>query len=265
MTVAAVIFDWGGTLTPWRDHDGRAWWRVAARLVPPDRVDEVGAALYAAEDEVWRRSRDEHRSGTLTEIFAAAGLAADERALRAHAAEWEPMTHTDPDAPALLAALRERGIRVGVLSNTCWPRSAHEEIFARDGVLDLLDGAVYTCEIPWTKPHPAAFHAAMRAVGVDEPGRCVFVGDRPFDDIYGARQAGMRAVLLPHSNIPPSQHGHTLGEPHEVIDRLADLLPLVDRWHAEPDGTPVVPVAAAPAAPVSGVAPDPRPAPAGTG
>jgi putative hydrolase of the HAD superfamily len=66
------------------------------------------------------------------------------------------------------------------------------------------------------------------------PQRCVFVGDRPFDDIYGPRRAGMRAVLLPHSVIPEVQRGHTVAEPHAVIQRLTDLLPLVDDWRGLP-------------------------------
>ena len=79
MGVDAVIFDWGGTLTPWKTMDGRGWWRIAARLaaagvIPAERVEEIGAVLDAAEEETWRRSREEHRSGTLAEIFAAAGL-----------------------------------------------------------------------------------------------------------------------------------------------------------------------------------------------
>ena len=117
-----------------------------------------------------------------------------------------------------------------MLSNTVWPRARHEQIFIRDGIDHLIDGAVYTCEIPWTKPHPEAFRAAMAAVGATDPGRCVFVGDRPFDDIYGARRAGMRAVLLPHSQIPEVQRGHTRGEPDAVIARLADLIAVVDAW-----------------------------------
>ena len=56
-----------------------------------------------------------------------------------------------------------------MLSNTLWTREHHEDVFASDGVLDLIDGAVYTSEIPWTKPHPEAFLAAMAAVGVDDP------------------------------------------------------------------------------------------------
>jgi putative hydrolase of the HAD superfamily len=58
----------------------------------------------------------------------------------------------------------------------------------------------------------------------------VFVGDRRFDDIHGAHAVGMRAVLLPHSAIPEHQRGPVDGEPDAVINRLADLLRLVDSW-----------------------------------
>jgi hypothetical protein len=52
------------------------------------------------------------------------------------------------------------------------------------------------------------------------------VGDRLFDDIYGAGNAGC-TVLLPHNLIPDDQRGSLDGEP--VITRLTDLLALVDR------------------------------------
>jgi len=130
----------------------------------------------------------------------------------------------------LWTALRERGIAVGVLSNTIWPRRWHEEIFERDGVLDLIDGAVYTSEIEWTKPHSAAFVAAMRAVGVDDPTRCVFVGDRLFDDIWGAAAARMRTIWVPHSDIPADQHGHSAGEPDATVQRLAEVDDVIARW-----------------------------------
>jgi putative hydrolase of the HAD superfamily len=230
VAVDAVIFDWGGTLTPWMTPDGRSWWRIAAKLVPPAEVDRVATLMHAAEEEIWRRSRIEQRSGTLAEVFAAGGLTDLTAAYAAHDAEWEPATFLDPDATGLLEALRERSVRVGVLSNTAWTRMRHEQIFVRDRIDHLINGAVYTSEIPWTKPHPEAFRAAMAAVGVADPGRCVFVGDRRFDDIYGARQVGMRTVLVPHSQIPTVQHGHTLGEPDAVIQRLADLLAVLDAW-----------------------------------
>ena len=232
--VRAVIFDWGGTLTPWHTIDLREQWRAYTSVYDPDHADELAGRLLAAEDEAWAAARDHHRSGTLTELLRSVGIEpSGERhdvALAAYHQFWEPHTLTDPDVPDLLRGLRERGHKVGVLSNTLWTREHHEEVFARDGVLDLFDGAVYSSEIEWTKPHPEAFLAAMRAVGVADPAECVFVGDRPFDDVHGAKEVGMRAILVPHSDIPHSQRGHVEGDPDAVVQRLADVLDVVERW-----------------------------------
>ncbi len=97
-------------------------------------------------------------------------------------------------------------------------------------MLDLIDGDVYTSEIPWTKPSPRAFGAAMAAVGVEDPARCVYVGDRLFDDVWGARNAGLRAVHVPHSDIPADQVGHTEGEPEAVAHRLSDIPAILESF-----------------------------------
>jgi putative hydrolase of the HAD superfamily len=230
----AVLFDWGGTLTPWHTIDQIELWGEVALLVAPDRAADLGRALAEAEDVVWDRCRTEGLSGRLDEVFAACGVEASEAALARYAELWDPHTHLDPDAPDLLHALRERSLRIGVLSNTLWTREAHETVFARDGVLDLIDAAVYTSEIPWTKPHPEAFRAALDAVQVTAPERAVFVGDRLYDDIHGAQSVGMRTVYIPHSEIPHRQRGSVDGTPDAVVHRLAEVLDVVDRWRKEP-------------------------------
>jgi putative hydrolase of the HAD superfamily len=96
----------------------------------------------------------------------------------------------------------------------------------------MLDGAVYTSEVPWTKPAPEAFEAAMTAVGVADAAACVFVGDRLFDDIWGAANAGMRTIHVPHSDIPPAQVGHTEGEPDAVAVRLAHVYEIIAAWRS---------------------------------
>jgi len=240
--IHAVIFDWGGTLTPWHDLDFHEAWTAYALAYDPKHGPEVAAALLAAEDAAWARSRDSQLSTAFDDVVRAAGLVPHgephRRGVEAYEAWFDPHTLIDPDAPALLAALRDRGIAVGVLSNTTWPRDYHERVFARDGVLDLIDGAVYTSETSRTKPHPDAFRAAAAAVGVDDPAHCVFVGDRLFDDIYGATSVGMRAVLLPHSRIPAGQVGHTEGRPDATIARLGDVLGVVDGWRGEAVAAP---------------------------
>ncbi len=224
MAIDAVIFDWGGTLTPWHTIDVRESWLAATG------DSALADRLGAAEDLAWTRSRDEQVSATLVDVLQAAGVDADDDFLADYYAWWEPHTLIDPDVPELFAWLRAQDIRIGVLSNTIWPRERHEDIFARDEVLGLLDGAVYSSEIPWTKPHTEAFRAALSAVDVADASRAVFVGDRPFDDIHGAKAVGMRAVLVPHSKVPDWQRGHVEGEPDAVIDRLADLRAVIEGW-----------------------------------
>jgi putative hydrolase of the HAD superfamily len=80
------------------------------------------------------------------------------------------------------------------------------------------------------KPHPEAFRTALAAVGGVDPAAAVFVGDRPWDDVCGAQAVGMRAVLVPHSTIPERQLMPVSGEPDAVVNRLTDLLPIVDAW-----------------------------------
>ncbi|MBD8869077.1 HAD family hydrolase [Nocardioides donggukensis] len=235
MSIDAVIFDWGGTLTRWHDIDFHAESLALAQAVAstPTAEDDHHARagrLHAAGEVIWGRSRDHQRSATIGDLFDEAGLDHDPDLLDAYYDFWEPHTATDPDVGPLFSALRADGIRVGVLSNTIWPRAWHERFFRRDGVLDLIDGDVYTSEIPWTKPSERAFRAAMEAVGVDDPGRCVYVGDRLYDDVYGAQRAGLRAVYVPHSTIPANQVGHTEGTPDAVVQRLADVLDVVRAW-----------------------------------
>ena len=227
MTVRTVIFDWGGTLTPWHGIDHESLWRdVCVKHYSTARAAEVARALYAAERDVWAGIERSQESATLTHVFERARMSVPDAVLASYFEAWEPHTITHPDAPVLLRELRRRNIRIGVLSNTLWPRAVHDQIFVRDQVLDLIDGTVYSCELPWTKPHPEAFRAAMAAVGEEDPASCVFVGDRPFDDVHGANSIGMRAVLMQGSNMPPFE----AAVPDATITRLSQLLPYLDRW-----------------------------------
>lgn len=234
--VEAVIFDWGGTLTRWHPIDIADTWRRVAHAVHaangahPDAVEELTLRLYEFDEAMWARTRAGCESGRFADVLGACSLEESAELLAAHVELWEPHSVLDPDAAPLLAALRERGLKVGLLSNTIWPRAQHEAWFERDGVADLFDGAVYSSEIPWVKPHPEAFAAAMAAVGVVDPARAVFVGDRPFEDIHGAKRVGMRAVLVPYTEIPPEAAGPVQGEADAVLGRLLDLLDVLDAW-----------------------------------
>ena len=238
--VTAVIFDWGGTLTPWHTVDPEEQWRVYAREYArdhpahPDGGAALAAGILRAERDAWARLRASGGSARIEEVLAAAGVDAGHPGHRpaqlAYEEFWEPHTFADPQVLPLFTGLHARGIRVGVLSNTIWSREYHRGLFARDGVLDLIDGDVYSSEIGQAKPHPGAFRAAMRAVSVDDPARCVYVGDRPWEDVHGAQQVGLRAILVPHSDIPADQQVRVEARPDGIAYQLLDVLALVDGW-----------------------------------
>ncbi len=244
--VEAVIFDWGGTLTPWHEVDLSEQWRVYAREIHGVPVDspEVPAAdldaaheladrILAAEESAWSQGRQSHASARLDDILAAAGADPEHDrhllALAAYRRFWEPHTHTDPQVRPLWEGLRRRGIRIGVLSNTIWSRDYHRDLFARDGVLDLLDADLYSSELAHVKPHPEAFRAICAALGV-APRNAVYVGDRMFEDVHGPQQIGMRAIWIPHSDIPSVQRVEVTAVPDARAHELLDILDIVDRW-----------------------------------
>jgi putative hydrolase of the HAD superfamily len=238
--VDAVVFDWGGTLTPWHEIDLVAQWYAYAQVYDPVHGAELARRLFDAEESFWQRQRESfgaEGTGHLEGVFERAGIDTTSwqhrDALEAYLDAWDPHTHTSPEVVPMLEALRADGITIGVLSNTMWPRSFHEQVFTRDGVLHLIDGAVYTSETPVGKPHADAFGLALAAIGAADPSRVVFVGDRPWDDVHGAQQVGMRAILVPHSDIPEHQQVPVEVTPDAVVQSIGEVVDVVRAWNAE--------------------------------
>lgn len=219
----AVIFDWGGTLSVWADVDIEDMWRLAARHIAPSREEELVERLIAVEERSWQRTRTDRRSTRLAELLAEASaeIGADvagavlEEAASHHLDTWTPHIRHHEDAADALRELRGMGLRVGLLSNTHWPRHFHEHFLERDGLADLIDVRFYTSEMDHVKPDPRAFEAVMASLGAE---RAVFVGDRLYDDVWGAQQAGLEGVWVRNDRTPPYAV-----EPDGVIDRLSDL------------------------------------------
>jgi putative hydrolase of the HAD superfamily len=236
MSMEAVVFDWGGTLTAGKTlvtFELEDMWRASARRLDPAREDELTAALFSAERRFWEQTLTTLESGTLADLLMAAsqdvGLdvtdAVLEEAATHHLDAWTPHIEHDPDAVAVLTELRRRGLRTALLSNTHWPRAFHEHFLERDGLVALLDARLYSSELHHMKPHPSVFLAALDAIGVANPANAVFVGDRPYDDISGAKGIGMRTVWRTNPYVPAYDV-----EPDAEIVGLFDLLAAIDAF-----------------------------------
>ncbi|HYK93884.1 MAG TPA: HAD family hydrolase [Thermoplasmata archaeon] len=100
-----------------------------------------------------------------------------------------------PYALATLRRLRERGWRIGVISNTVGePGAFLRPLLNRMRIRPLVDTCVFSDELPWTKPSPAIFHDALRRLHAS-PRQTVHVGDG-WSDVEGARRARLRAGIL---------------------------------------------------------------------
>jgi putative hydrolase of the HAD superfamily len=239
----AVIFDLGGTLVDWPDWDDDAPRRWAlsydhlVRTLPangwPPRA-EYARAMRAAELAHWRRVETEHwsgpPSGLLREGFRMLGRHVQEEellaALDGYARAVDGWARVFPDSQPTLRLLRQRGYRLGLLSNTWWAAEWHNADLATHGLADLLDEVVYTSDLPHSKPHPAVFLEVAERLGIG-PAACVMVGDRPIDDISGGLRAGMRAVWKTNGT-PRPRPAHII--PTATITHLAELPPLLQAW-----------------------------------
>jgi putative hydrolase of the HAD superfamily len=97
-----------------------------------------------------------------------------------------------PDVVPALHALRERGLRLVVVSN--WDCSLGEWL-DRAGIGQLVDGVVSSAVVGVAKPVPAVFEAGLELAGCSA-AEALFVGDSVENDVEGARAAGMRAILV---------------------------------------------------------------------
>jgi putative hydrolase of the HAD superfamily len=236
MTIEAVIFDWGGTLSLYADIELIDMWHLAAdhlaRVTGRD-ASEIRDKLLAAELRYWKSVGETQHTGTLGDILAAesralgldvTGAVISEAAQR-HLDAWTPHIRHHDDAVAALTELRRNGVKLGLLSNTHWPESFHERFLERDGLAHLIEVRAYTSNMSHSKPHRAAFEHVLERLGV-APQNAVMVGDRPIDDVWGAQQVGMRGVWRRHPASPE------LGsvKPDAVISTLLELPRLIAAW-----------------------------------
>jgi len=125
---------------------------------------------------------------------------------------WEHAEHFElyEDALPVLADLRGRGLKLGLVSNT--GRNLQE--FVAHHRL-RVDAALGSGAFGRTKPHPAIFEEVLQRLGVGAADAAM-VGDSPEDDIEGARAAGIEVAFLLDRE----------GRYPEVADRLPDLFAL---------------------------------------
>jgi putative hydrolase of the HAD superfamily len=210
----AVVFDVDFTIArPGPDLGPEGYARLGARYgltLDPTRYDDARRSALDTLERHPELEHDEEIWVLFTErIIVGMGGTGDTYACAAEmTAAWEHAQHFDlfDDVLPVLADLRGRGLKVGLLSNTARDL---EQFVAHHG-LDV-DAVLTSRAHGKTKPHEAIFRRMLELLDV-APEEAAMVGDSIEDDVEGARAVGMRAVLLDRDERHP-----------EIADRLTDL------------------------------------------
>jgi HAD superfamily hydrolase (TIGR01509 family) len=209
-----VVFDFHHTLAHAGDPTvwlSEAWSDLGrdgdpASALGPERYEVAVAFL----DQLWERARevdpeserdldpDRHREVFDRTIAEAPGI--DLELADALYAIMHRQWDVYDDVLPVLEALRDKGVRVAMLSNVGFDLTPTLE---RTGVGALVDGAVMSYAVGVVKPDPGIFQRALEVLDLPA-AEVLMVGDAWRDDA-GAAALGVRTLILPRTDDP--SHG----------------------------------------------------------
>lgn len=246
MSIAAVFFDMGGTIQ-------HCWCSSELRLRATPDFQKIlvnsGVELGLTDLELyemistgldryreWRAPlRVELPAEQIWRSFILADFDIDPLKLAAFAEDWMLWVETHyyhremrPEMPAVLEAIRQMDLKIGIISNTCSRLQVSEDLKSY-GIQSYFDPVVLSSEYGWRKPDPSIFHYAARLANVPA-GDCIYVGDSIVQDIGGAHLAGFQsAYLIREQLLKCDDEEEDLPEvPDAIFSRMDGLLAFLE-------------------------------------
>jgi putative hydrolase of the HAD superfamily len=227
MPYKAVIFDLFGTLIDESADDYAAMMARMAELldVPLDELYETTSADADARNLGVYESVAHQFHVMCGRLGVAPDAAHLTGAIDAYTELQRARLVPREDVLDTLRKIGERGFKQGLISNASqvivdlWPRTAFGPYF---------EHVVLSWAVKVTKPDPAIYRLCYEALGV-EPGDCLFVGDGGSDELTGAEDAGMHAVLIALGYDDRTALGATRQQwGGDVISSIPDVLGLLE-------------------------------------
>ena len=243
MAIKGVIFDLGSTLIEFQGEWNDVMWRGAsdlaeffiARQVPLDREAFLQRHRELIMQFIERGAQDwiEYSAEKVLRMALAefghteAPQSLIDEALKTLYAYGETLWRPFPDTYATLDALRERGYRLGIVSNARDAGNVHR-LIDNNRLRPWFDPILISAEVGVRKPHPRIFQAVLDQWRLPA-SEVIMVGDMLGADVLGAKNAGIRSVwaTMQAERGANSAHLDTI-VPDATIASLSELLPVLD-------------------------------------
>ncbi|WP_119072347.1 HAD family hydrolase [Aggregatilinea lenta] len=253
MALRGVIFDMGGTLLHFTP-EGQSWeqseklgtgavyqyLRTLEYTLPPEQE---------ALDAAWQVTRDtwagiEHadvkslKLDTVLSVIAQGWGAEDlpgdvyQDMAAAYMGAIQPYVRPLDGVYEMLRALRDDGLRLGLISNTFWPGSVHLQDLERFDLTPYFERLIFSSDAEAWKPNSGVFLQALDTLDL-APGEAAYVGDSLYFDVWGAQQAGLRSVWIEQPD-PWLPEGIEV-TPDATIRTLPELPAIARDWATVPD------------------------------
>jgi len=242
--IKAVLFDLGETLLQFGRVNTTSLFREGARLTY-DYLKSLGQPVggfgfYCLRNLIALRWRHflSNITGRDFDVLELSKKVGEKKGIKLTDEQWryfawlwyEPLSataHAEPGMAETLKALKNLGLKLGIVSNTFVNGTSLEEHLKRLGILDFFSVRLYSYQFDFRKPNLGIFNIAAKRIG-ETLESIMFVGDRIDNDIKPAMKMGMCAVL----KAAYTNSGRKTPAGAWRIKHLSELPPLIQKINA---------------------------------
>jgi len=137
----------------------------------------------------------------------------------------------EDDTVTILGELKNRGYRMGLISNAADDRDV-QQLIGRMALHPYFNFILTSAACGRRKPHPLMFQLALNHFSI-QPNQTAMVGDTLTEDISGAENLGIYSIWITRRVQLPSD-GELPIQPQAIISNLTQILPLLENLHIDP-------------------------------
>ena len=190
--IEAVIFDVDGTLVDTVDMHAEAWQRAFKEFGKDLEFQAVREQIGKGGDQLMPEFLTKEEMNDFSEKL-------EKRRTEIFDNEYLPKTKPFPKVRELVERIKKDGKKIVLASSAT---DEEVEFFKKVmNIADLLEAETTSDDAEESKPEPDIFEAALKKIGNPDAGKCVVVGDTPYDAI-AAGKINLRTIGVLSGGFP---------------------------------------------------------------